>query len=248
MHAGGFRFYRSCLSDVRRRQWRKTGEWRLTCRIRRLRQPPREVSPVSGGSVSSPPSSPPTQILLCDSQEYKPSSDMLPKDLGMGFLSVWGRPPLVVCAAGPRCLRSLPVGWHVWGIRNHVVIAHEHDRRVRVFQSCLISVHRAPGNEGGWPTNQRVVTACGRCSLQVLRGGSSCIRGGMRILKPPAAPPQPTRDNKPHYTGLTFRKMPCDEENFVFGTCGWGFMCTVLSAGLSLLDTSRTRQTTHAGT
>lgn len=33
MHAGGFRFYRSCLSDVRRRQWRKTGEWRLTCRI-----------------------------------------------------------------------------------------------------------------------------------------------------------------------------------------------------------------------
>lgn len=115
MHAGGFRFYRSCLSDVRRRQWRKTGEWRLTCRIRRLRQPPREVSPVSGGSVSSPPSSssPPTQNLQCDSQEYKPSSDMLRKDLGMGFLPTSSRPPPVVCAAGPRCLRSLPVGWHV---------------------------------------------------------------------------------------------------------------------------------------
>lgn len=95
MHAGGFRFYRSCLSDVRRRQWRKTGEWRLTCRIRRLRQPPQEncLPFLEGRSVHRPPPLPPkiSYVTARNTSHLQICSERI--SVWVTFPH-WGRPPL----------------------------------------------------------------------------------------------------------------------------------------------------------
>ena len=147
MRAGGFRFYKGCLSDVRRRQRRKTGwEWRLTCRIHCLRQAQENYPFLEGRSVHRPHPSNPKFLIV--TAKNTATIKYAPRGLRYGSSpSHMGQTASVVCAAGPRCLRSLPVGWRVYEFRDHVVIAHECGRRVRVFQPCLISVTHTGGIE-----------------------------------------------------------------------------------------------------
>lgn len=145
-----------------------------------LRQPPRERSPVSGGSVSSPPSSPPTQILLCDGHRYKPSWNMLRKDL-----SVWRflpRPLPVVCAAGLR-LSPLASCWLARSGNQNPRRDRSRTRQTYQGVSTLLdisqpSVRKGVGG-GGWVVHQKALTACGRCLFACAASRSSCMRGGV---------------------------------------------------------------------
>lgn len=85
MHAGGFLFYRRCLIDVHRR------EWRLTCRIRRLRQLPQELFPVSRVLTSSPPSSLPPGFSYVIARGTI-TSKICHEQFRFGLLSYMGRP------------------------------------------------------------------------------------------------------------------------------------------------------------
>lgn len=89
----------------------------------------------------------------------------------------------------PRRLRRRPalvsarflLAGTFWRSESHVVIAHEHDRRVRVFQPCLMSVNRAPGNEGkgGLVATQKGTDGMRPLFIACAASRSSRVRGGV---------------------------------------------------------------------